>query len=286
MPDARGLARLRRALLDWYEPRRRAYPWRGTRDPYRVLVSEVMLQQTQASRVVPAYLAFVRRFPSVRALAAAPRREAVLAWAGLGYNRRAVALSEASRIVVREHEGRLPSEPSALQALPGIGPYTAAAVASIAFDRPVAAVDTNVRRILGRVVDGTDVVAPARVRELAAAWLEHERPGNWNQALMDLGREICRPRPRCDACPLRAACRFVALGAMPTPAGRRQGGFEGSFRQVRGAIVRELRERGTATVADLEELTGADPAWVADAVASLRDDGLVERRGGRVRLAE
>jgi len=285
VPDPRALARSRRALLGWYGPRRRAYPWRGARDPYRILVSEVMLQQTQAPRVVPAYRSFLRRFPTLRALAAAPRRDVVLAWAGLGYNRRAVALSEAARAIVRVHGGRVPSELAALQALPGIGSYTAAAVASIAFGVPVAAIDTNVRRIAARVIDGTDEVSPARERELAAAWLDAGRPGDWNQALMDLGREVCRPRPRCDACPLRPGCRFVALGVTPLPARRRQGAFEGSFRQVRGAVVRVLRERGTATVADLAGLTGADAARVAVAVERLREDGLVEVRRDRIRLA-
>ena len=286
MPDARGFARSRIALLEWYEPRRRVYPWRGTRDPYRMLVSEVMLQQTQASRVVPAYRAFVREFPALRALAAAPRREVVLAWAGLGYNRRAVALSEAARAAVREHDGRLPSDPAALRALPGIGPYTAAAVASIAFGAPVAAMDANVRRVVGRVLEGTDEVAPARVRELTAAWLDRARPGDWNQALMDLGREVCRPRPRCDVCPLWSRCRFVALGATASPAPRRQSSFEGSFRQVRGAVVRVLRERETASPAELAERIGADAATVAEAVARLREDGLVQVHRGRVRLAE
>ncbi|HXF73820.1 MAG TPA: A/G-specific adenine glycosylase, partial [Actinomycetota bacterium] len=121
------------ALLAWYAPRRRAYPWRATRDPYRILVAEVMLQQTQASRVVPRYRAFLGRFPSVRALAAAPRADVLRAWSGLGYNRRAVLLHEAARALARDHGGRLPRDPEGLRRLPGVGPYTAAAVAAIAF---------------------------------------------------------------------------------------------------------------------------------------------------------
>jgi A/G-specific adenine glycosylase len=278
--------RSRVALLAWYEPRRRAYPWRRTSDPYRILVSEVMLQQTQAPRVVPAYRAFLRRFPDVRALAQASRREVVLAWAGLGYNRRAVALSEAARAIVAEHAGQVPSELAALQALPGVGSYTAAAVASMAFGLPVAAIDTNVRRIVSRVVEGVDELPPTRVRELAERWLGVRDPGAWNQALMDLGREVCRPRPRCDVCPLRSTCRFAATGATPSSVRRRQGAFEGSFRQVRGAVVRALRDVPSASSAELAARTGFGSERVSEAVVRLSAEGIVTVRRGRARLAE
>jgi A/G-specific adenine glycosylase len=252
-----------------------------------VLVSEVMLQQTQAPRVVASYRAFLRRFPSVRALSEASRRDVLVAWDGLGYNRRAVALSEAARIVAREHGGRIPRDLAALQRLPGVGPYTAAAVASIAFGTPAAAVDTNVRRIVTRVFVGEDFgdIAPARVRELSETWLDGADPGGWNQALMDLGREVCRPRPRCDACPLARACRFASTDATPEPVGRRQAAFEGSFRQVRGAVVRVLRTRRSSTVAGLAETTGHGTDRVAEAVERLAAEGIVERSRGRVRLA-
>ena len=279
------LARSRDALLDWYEPRRGTYPWRCSRDPYRILVSELMLQQTQAPRVVPAYSAFLRRFPSLRSLARAPRRDVLLAWEGLGYNRRAVALSEAVRAIVRDHAGRVPADPTTLRALPGVGAYTAAAVASIAFGAPVAAIDTNVRRIVGRVFDATEDVTPARVRELAEAWLDHRDPGAWNQALMDLGREVCRPSPRCDVCPLGRSCAFLARGARPSAPRRTQGPFEGSFRQVRGAVVRVLRVHATATADELVTVTGFDAERVDEAVRRLTAEGLIEARGGHVRLA-
>ncbi len=277
--------RARRSLLAWYEPRRRAYPWRATHDPYRILVSEVMLQQTQAPRVVAAYRAFLRRFPDLGTLARAPRHDVLRAWGGLGYNRRALALSEAARAIVREHGGHVPADPVVLRSLPGVGPYTAAAVASIAFGAPIPAVDTNVRRIVSRVVDGADDAGTARVRELAAAWLDPRDPGAWNQALMDLGREVCRPRPRCDVCPILRSCRFVALGAEPSAPGRRQGRFEGSMRQARGAVVRALRERRSATAAELEEITGLDAERLSEAVRRLTADGLIEAHGGRARLA-
>jgi A/G-specific adenine glycosylase len=284
----------RSALVRWYRPRRRAFPWRETSDPYRVLVSEVMLQQTQAARVVPAYRRFLRRFPTVRALARADRGDVLRAWAGLGYNRRAVSLSETARTVVREHGGRFPSDIHALEALPGVGPYTAAAVASMAFGAPAPAVDTNVRRVVARAVLGREPVTVRRelLRNAAEAWLDRSDPGSWNQALMDLGREVCRPEPRCDACPLRASCRFRARGGKRLPTSRRQPAFEGSSRQLRGAVVRTLvRDRAT-TVASLRSETGRSARDVGAAIRALAAEGLVRAGpaalagspGGRVRL--
>jgi A/G-specific adenine glycosylase len=286
----------RKALVDWYRPRRRAYPWRRTRDPYAVLVSEVMLQQTQAPRVEPAYERFLARFPTTHDLARASRADVLRAWEGLGYNRRAVRLSDAARTIVSDHAGAVPSGPVELRALPGIGPYTAAAVASIAFGEPVAAVDTNVRRIAARVHLGAeaDDVPGRRIRELADAWLDRDAPGAWNQALMDLGREVCRPRPRCPVCPLAAGCAFFRSGAEPRPSRRRQGPFEGSSRQVRGAIVRALRERSPSSVGAIASSTGYELARVAGALEDLHREGLVVagdaalqgRSGGRVRLSD
>ncbi len=244
-----------------------------------------MLQQTQAPRIVPAYRAFLRRFPDVRALAGARRDDVLRAWGGLGYNRRALALSEAARAIVRDHAGAVPSDPATLRSLPGVGSYTAAAVASIAFGAAVAAVDTNVRRIVSRVADGTDDASPARARELADAWLDRREPGAWNQALMDLGREVCRPRPRCDVCPLRPWCRFIEIGAAPSSVRPPQDRFEGSMRQARGAVVRTLRERRSGTVVELAGATGIDRERVAEAVRRMTAEGLLETRGGRARLA-
>ncbi|HEY6677441.1 MAG TPA: A/G-specific adenine glycosylase [Actinomycetota bacterium] len=284
----------RKALLRWYAPRRRAYPWRTTRDPYRILVSEVMLQQTQASRVAPAYGSFLARFPTVHSLAGARLRDVVTAWQGLGYNRRAVALWEAARTVVRDHEGRVPHHPVEMERLAGVGPYTAAAVSSVAFGQAVAAVDTNTRRIVARFFLGEEPegVSPREIHELADAWLDRRDPGAWNQAVMDLGRERCRPRPRCGACPLRALCRFAAEGRQTASAGRRQTAFEGSLRQVRGAVVRTLIDREGASLATLSRESGVPLERVGQAVSALAADGLVVagpaaragRPGGRVRL--
>ncbi len=284
----------RKALLRWYAPRRRAYPWRTTHDPYRILVSEVMLQQTQASRVAPAFVSFLARFPTVHSLARARLRDVVTAWQGLGYNRRAVALWEAARTIVRDHGGRILPDPVEMQRLAGVGPYTAAAVSSVAFGSAVAAVETNARRIVARFFLGVgpDGVSPREIHALADAWLDRRDPGAWNQAVMDLGREHCRPRPRCGTCPLTALCRFVAEGREPVSAERRQPAFEGSFRQLRGAVVRALIDREGASLADLSRETGVPLERVGEAVSVLAADGLLiagaaaraGRPGGRVRL--
>ncbi|HEV3475736.1 MAG TPA: A/G-specific adenine glycosylase [Actinomycetota bacterium] len=283
-----------RALLRWYEPRRRAFPWRRSSDPYRVLVSEVMLQQTQVPRVVSAYRRFLRRFPSVRALARAEDGDVLRAWAGLGYNRRAVALAQAARSVVRDHGGRFPQEPRSLRQLPGVGPYTAAAVASMSFGVPVAAVDTNVRRVVARAVLGSEPADadPDELARAADAWVDRTDPGSWNQAVMDLGREVCRPRPRCQACPLRPGCRFRPRGVSPAPPTRRQSPFDGSSRQLRGAVVRSLLPSGSRSVASIRTETGRPARDVVRAIRALASEGLVRagpgalagKPSGRVRL--
>jgi A/G-specific adenine glycosylase len=286
---------LTEVLRAWFAPRRHRYPWRGSTDPYSVLVSEVMLQQTQASRVAPAFERFLGQYPTLRDLALAPRDDVVRSWAGLGYNRRAVALSEMARSLVDDHRGRVPRDPELLRRLPGIGAYTAAAVASLAFGEPVAALDTNVRRVVARVWVGRDAgdVAPADLRDRAERWLDRDDPATWNQALMDLGREICRPRPRCDVCPIAFGCRFLATGALPSASRRRPGRFEGSSRQVRGAVVDALRRSGSSSLDAIARGTGFPTDRIREAVAALRRDGLVEagpaalegRPAGRVRLA-
>jgi A/G-specific adenine glycosylase len=282
-------------LLEWYAARLRAYPWRIRPTPNRVLVSEVMLQQTQAGRVVPHYRTFMKRFPSVRALAAAPISDVIRAWSGLGYNRRAVALASTARAIARDHGGRVPSDPVALRRFPGVGPYTAAAVASLGHGLAIPLVETNVRRVLSRAALGREPgdVSPSHVEEVATSWLDAAHPVEWNQALMDLGREVCRPAPLCDACPIRSRCRSVGRRGRPVGSLRRQPRFEGSFRQTRGRVVSVLSERKEVSVAALARATGEPLARVREAVEALAADGLVRagpgaRAGaprGRVRLA-
>lgn len=233
------------ALLDWFTRHGRDLPWRRTRDPYAILVSEVMLQQTQVPRVVPCYLEWLERWPTVEALAAAPAAEVIRAWQGLGYNRRAVSLHRAAQRLAAE------GWPDDLTELPGVGRYTADAVARFAFGRPVLPVDVNARRVLART--GRDF-GP----EGAAA-------------LMDLGATVCLARvPRCGACPLAAGC--PSRGSRFEPE-RRQGPFEGSFRQQRSRALRAV----AAGPRPLGELDG-------DAVAALELDGLAEVMDGLVRL--
>jgi A/G-specific adenine glycosylase len=220
-------------------------PWRQTRDPYAILVSEVMLQQTQVSRVVPRYLAFLARWPTVEALAAAPAGDVIREWQGLGYNRRGLNLHRAARQVAAH------GWPDDLLTLPGVGPYTAAAVERFACGRAVLPVDVNVRRVLER--SGASFGAEAAA------------------ALMDLGATVCLARiPRCTACPLASLC--PSRGRRFAPA-RRQGPFEGSFRQRRARTLRAV----AATPRSLAELDG-------EAVAALERDGLVAREAGTVRL--
>jgi len=247
------------------------------------LVSEFMLQQTQAARVVATFRSFVARFPTLGTLAGASLRDVLEAWSGLGYNGRAVRLRDAARRIVAEHRGGVPSDPAVLVALPGIGPYTAAAVASIAFGVPVPAVDTNVRRVVARAVlgiDGNDAPHPEVIRAASARVVGAE-PGAWNQAVMDLGREVCRIVPRCSSCPLRSECAFRRRGlAARKPPGRTNGSpvaaFEGSGRQLRGAIVRTLIDRPVVTISSLSRDTGRPPGSVAEIVGALAAEGLVK----------
>ncbi len=270
---------VRRGLLRWYARRGRDLPWRRTRDPYAVLVAELMLQQTQVSRVVPAYARFLRRFPTLGLLASAALGDVLREWAGLGYNRRARHLWLAARMNPRG----LPRAVSDLDALPGIGAYTASAVACFAHGQAVAFADTNVRRVLGRLVLGRAATEREAIA-LDAAVLSRRAPDRWHHALMDLGATIClAPSPRCGACPLRRWCRYVRGPRVAEARRSSKGPFATSDRRVRGRIVAALRPvpRGR-TLAALVRRIG--DRRVPRLVAALEREGLVERSGGRVRL--
>lgn len=202
------------SLLNWYYQHARDLPWRRTRDPYAIWVSEVMLQQTQVDTVIPFYHRFMEYFPTVAVLAAAPEENVMKAWEGLGYYRRARLLHQGAKEVLTKHQGIIPEDSKALAALPGIGPYILGAVSSIAFNRPVAAVDGNVIRVVSRILALEEDVAALRVRRQITAWVQARFPagaaGDYTQALMELGALICLPkRPRCPECPVAGLCRGV-----------------------------------------------------------------------------
>ena len=247
---------LQNELLAWFAENGRDLPWRRTRDPYAILVSEVMLQQTQVARVLERYPQWLERWPTAAALAAAPAADVLRAWSGLGYNRRALNLQNAARRVVEL--GEFPRAIDELERLPGIGPYTARAIACFAFDAQVTALDTNVRRVLERSLGTVDAEPPP-----GRAW-------DWNQALFDLGAQICLARvPRCETCPLAAFCPSRGQTFAPL---RRQSRFEGSRRQRRAALVRELASGPRADGGYDREVVDS---LVADGLAVRRADGLL-----------
>jgi A/G-specific adenine glycosylase len=195
----------RSRLLGWYDRHRRDLPWRANRDPYRVWLSEIMLQQTRVAAVIDHYHEFLQRFPTVEKLAAAREASVLAAWSGLGYYRRARRMHAAAKVIVHEHNGKFPQSAQALQSLPGIGRYTAAAIASIAFGEPIAAVDGNVERVLQRVAGRR--LAKEEMWAAANDLLDKNRPGDFNQAMMELGALVCTPRvPACLTCPVTELC--------------------------------------------------------------------------------
>ena len=211
---------IRRLILRWYDQNKRALPWRKTRDPYAIWISETMLQQTQVQTVIPYYRRFLKLFPTLRALDRAPADRVMALWSGLGYYRRAENIKRAARLMMTKHKGAMPREFGALRALPGLGDYTAGAVASIAFNQAVPALDGNARRVLQRVF-----VARNRrsLNALASDLISLSRPGDFNQALMDLGSAVCTPRdPACGACPCRPLCRARRSGRYETEKPRPQ----------------------------------------------------------------
>ncbi len=277
---------VRDALVTWYEADHRAFPWRRTEEPYPILVSEVMSQQTQLDRVVPAWEAFLERWPTVDDLAAADRSDVVRFWTdhSLGYNNRAKYLHEAARQVTEEFGGEFPQTPAGLSELMGVGPYTANAVASFAFDAGDAVVDTNVKRVLYRafdVPDDDDAFADA-----AAALMPAGESRVWNNAIMELGGVACGKTPACDeaGCPWREWCHAYRTGDFTAPDVPTQPSFEGSRRQFRGRVVRTLGSAERMRIDELGHRIRVDYSpygehgreWLRGLLADLRDDGLVE----------
>ncbi|HTX76066.1 MAG TPA: A/G-specific adenine glycosylase [Terracidiphilus sp.] len=260
-PGGWDAPRLRQHLLRWYDENRRDLPWRRTRDPYAIWVSEIMLQQTRVAVVVDKFHAFLERFPTVAALAEAGEQDVLALWSGLGYYRRARMLHKAAKQLVEKHGGLLPPSASELRNLPGIGAYTAAAIASIAYDEAVAVVDGNVERVLCRLA-GWDASPglPKRIAELAAHLLAPRRPGDFNQAMMELGATVCLPRnPKCQLCPIAAEC--VTRGEHKTAPRPRMHTRDAAYALcVRGAgtrkaaVLLEQRPASTTVMPGLFEL--------------------------------
>ena len=262
---ATAVRAFRKNIYDHYEKHGRALPWRRTRDPYRILVSEIMLQQTQVERVLDKYTAFLAAFPGFPSLAKAPLNELLRIWQGLGYNRRALALRALAQKVVDEHRGALPREPDKLLALPGIGTYTAGAVMAFAFNEPVVFMDTNIRRVyIHEFFHDRENVRDEELFPLVERTLDASDPRKWYNALMDYGAMLKKEH----ANPNRKSAHYV-----------RQSPFENSNRQVRGRIVKVLVANAPLSVARIVKQTGMDAERVKENLTQLVKEGFIKKNG-------
>ena len=274
------------ALLKWGSDTLRDLPWRRTRNPWHVLVSEVMLQQTSVARVLPKFEAFINEFPTPHDLASAPLGDALRLWSGLGYPRRCRNLREAARVLHEEFNGEFPESVDVLLTLPGVGQYTSRAVLAFAFEHDVAVVDTNVSRVLSRL-EGRALKAK-ELQVLADSFVPQGLGWEWNQVMMDFGARHCTARqPQCAQCPLRQLCVWKGEGVDPAPASagasKPQGRFEGSDRQARGRAMRAVAD-GVTTLAALAKTMGVEEDRARSLVSALVDEGLLVRSGKRFTL--
>jgi len=274
-------------ILSWYSINgRQGLPWRTTRDPYRVLVSELMLQQTQVSRVIPKYAAFIADFPTIQSLADAERTAVLRRWQGLGYNNRAVRLHALAKLVRDEYGGRIPRDYEGLRKLPGIGPYTAGAIMGFAYDSPAPCVDVNIQRVIARIGWDAkrgvshDEIAEAALRLVTASRSPHE----WHSALMDFGSTVCTAKnPGCASCGLRGICASKGARGDENDASAPQSRFSGSVRWHRGQVLRALLQ-GPKTVQELQSIKSADKELLQEAIAAMERERLIKLRGMRVIL--
>lgn len=256
----------------YYREFGRQLPWRQTSDPYRVLVSECMLQQTQVDRVLAKYSPFIKRFPDIASLAEAPLPELLPLWQGLGYNRRLLSLQRAARIILTEHNGSVPSEPAELTGLPGIGPYTAGAIAAFAFDKPVVFIETNIRAVyLHYFFPEGDQIPDSRLIPLIAATLDHQQPRNWYNGLMDLGAAIKKVHKN----PSRRSAHHT-----------RQSPFQGSDRQLRGEILKLLVSRGSVSQSSLTRELQSKNDRLQRIIEQLMKEGFVQLKNRRLSLVD
>jgi A/G-specific adenine glycosylase len=295
---------LHNKILPWYRKHQRELQWRDTKDPYEILISEIMLQQTQVSRVQEKLPGFLKKFPTVRALAKASRADVILAWQGMGYNNRAVRLREMAKIIVDEHRGKIPSKIEHLRELPGIGPYTSHAVACFAFRKNVSVVDVNIRRILSRLLwkrkTHAEVHNENELWNIATRVLPKDAY-EWNQALMDLGATVCTSKhPSCAVCPVRDLCASRHLGdrirgrLRNKSMKKHEPSYSGTPQRIwRGRIVEALRNvNGTGAISMMQIGRIVKPpfrtnelAWLGNLIAKLEHDGIVDRSNRLVRLS-
>jgi A/G-specific adenine glycosylase len=280
-------------ILEWYASHGRDLPWRRTRDPYRILVAEVMLQQTQVERVLPKYEQWLAAFPTIDVLAQAATAEVIRLWAPLGYNSRAVRLQAIARECMERFGSQMPTTFEHLRQLKGVGRYTAGAIACFGYEQQVTFWDTNVRRVLTRLLRGHGLeLSEPDMEELAAEALPRGRAYEWHQALMDMGAAVCTSRaPRCDVCPVMDLCAaYPAVLLGPRIIAERKARyeaqpFESTNRYFRGRLVDALRERSPLPLASLSDLLGRDdPTWASRLVAGLERDGLLVRSGDQLSL--
>lgn len=301
-PRVRGLGAVQRALLDWHDAHGMHAPWRDSRDPYHCLVAAVMAQQTRMSRVMALYTRFIEDFPTLQSLAAASPGDVIRAWKGMGYNQRAVRLHRAARTIAADG---WPRDAASLTRIDGIGPFTAAVIASFAFGEPAACVDTNVQRVLGRIA-GFPNVSGAPLQRLAGASMAREHPARWNQALMDYGAAVCTVRPKCAACVVRRWCASRAAFEAPATLvaeerphyriarARPPERFETSNRYLRGRIIDALRDAPPGAWISRRALAASlrnghvapAPAAVGALLAELERQGLAVVERTRARLPD
>lgn len=279
---------IQESILKWYAHHKRNLPWRTTKEPYHIVVSELMLQQTQVDRVIPKYFSFLKKFPTIKKLAQASAAKVIDEWAGLGYNRRALYMHKFAQDVVRDFCGKIPEDREQLMKLPGIGPYTSQAIRCFGFHKDVPVVDINIKRIYSRFFfkgEGTE----NELQNIAREMVPIGKGVEWNNALMDFGSLVCEDKPKCDSCPLTSYCSAFNAGVPEKYVKpKTQSRFIGSNRYYRSLVIKELRkaENFSAPLQKIQKLKPADKSdkWFGKILTTLLKDGLIVRKGNLLGL--
>ena len=275
------------AILDWFDKNKRDLPWRKT-DPWGVMVSEYMLQQTPVNRVLPKWMEWMDRWPSPSDLAGAKKSDVISAWGRLGYPRRAIRLHEAAKIIATHHNNSVPREIEILRQLPGIGDYTAAAIASFAFNESTLVMDINIRRLFSRAIDGVEhpTSSPSQYERKIRSQLLPLDGAKWAAATMELGALICTSKnPQCDLCPVKKVCSWRKLGSPASERKPKTQAWHGTDRQCRGVVVQALREEKTISKTEIRKLW-SEEEQLEKALKTLLADGLIETTGKKYKLAD